>query len=407
MKTSFPKNKIKVLLLENIHVDAVKNFEKEEFSVELIKGALDENELMEKLQDVHILGIRSKTQLTQKAIENAPKLLAVGAFCIGTNQIDLTACQNNGVAVFNAPYSNTRSVVELAISEIIFLFRNLGDKNRDMHNGKWTKSAVNSFEVRQRSIGIVGYGKIGSQLSVVAEAIGMKVYYWDLMDKMPLGNATQCTTLEELLPLVDVVTLHIDGRPENDGFFTSKYFNLMKEGSYFLNLARGKVVDVNALAECIVSGKLKGAGVDVFPEEPKTNIEPFYSELQNLPNVLLTPHIGGSTQEAQVRIAQYVPDKLIQFINNGNTFDSVNFPNLQLPKLENAHRLMHLHENKFGVIAKINQILAEHKCNVLGQYLKTVDNIGYVITDVQKEYSQELIGKLRGIEETIRFRILY
>ena len=404
---SYPKNRIKVLLLENIHPNAFAIMKNEGYNVVTHSGALDEEELAEKIKDVSVLGIRSKTQLTQKVLENANRLIAVGAFCIGTNQIDLEECLKKGVAVFNAPFSNTRSVVELAIGEIILLMRNLPDKIRKMHEGNWDKSADGSFEVRGKKLGIIGYGNIGAQLSVVAEAIGFDVYYYDLVEKLALGNATKCNSLKELLETVDIVTLHIDGRKENKNLIGEKQFRHMKEGAIFLNLSRGHVVDIEALKNAIDSGKIKGAGIDVFPKEPKTNHEKFESSLCGLPNVILTPHIGGSTLEAQENIGNFVPGKIIDYINTGGTFNSVNFPNLQLPILENAHRLIHIHHNKPGIIAQINKILAENDINIVGQYLKTNESVGYVITDINKQYDNAVIKELKGIKDTIRFRILY
>ena len=315
-------------------------------------------------------------------------MINVAAFCIGTNQIDLAACNKYGVAVFNAPYSNTRSVVELAIAEIILLVRNLPSKARSMHQGIWQKSAANANEVRGKKLGIVGYGNIGSQLSVLAEAMGMEVYFYDLVDRLVIGNAQKCETLEELLGKVDVVTLHIDGRPENNMLFGAKEFAAMKEGAIFINLARGKVVDIEALKSVVASGKLKGCAVDVFPKEPKSNDEPFESSLMGLPNTILTPHIGGSTIEAQENIGNYVPNKVVQYINTGNTFGSVNFPNVQLPSFEGGHRLLHIHENVPNVIAQINSTMAKNNINILGQYLKTNEDIGYVITDINKKYDE-------------------
>ncbi|SDR97052.1 phosphoglycerate dehydrogenase [Gramella sp. MAR_2010_147] len=404
---SYPKNRIKVLLLENVHTDAVAIMKNEGYNVSTISGALDEDELAEKIKDVSVLGIRSKTNLTEKVLENANRLIAVGAFCIGTNQIDLEACLKKGVAVFNAPYSNTRSVVELAIGEIILLMRNLPDRIAEMHKGEWNKSAMGSYEIRGKKLGIVGYGNIGAQLSVVAEAIGFDVYYYDLVEKLALGNATKCGSLQELFEKVDVVTLHVDGRKENKNMIGDREFSWMKNGSIFLNLARGQVVDVDALRKHMESGRITGAGVDVFPKEPKTNKEEFESTLRGLPNLILTPHIGGSTQEAQENIGNFVPGKIINYINTGGTTNSVNFPNLQLPILENAHRLIHIHHNKPGIIAHINKVLAAHDINIVGQYLKTNETIGYVITDIDKEYDAEVIKELKGIQGTIRFRVLY
>jgi len=404
---SYPKNRISVLLLENIHPRAVELFREEGFKVDVVAGGLDEDELAERIRDVSVLGIRSKTQVTRRVLESANKLMCIGAFCIGTNQIDLTACQERGIAVFNAPYSNTRSVVELAIGEIIMLIRNIPDKSYGMHAGQWDKSAKNSFEIRGKKLGIVGYGNIGTQLSVLAEALGMEVYYYDRVEKLALGNAKRCRTLAELLQRADIVTLHVDGRPENKNLIGTNEFALMKKGVIFLNLSRGHVVDIAALVAAIKSKKVVGAGIDVFPYEPKTNEEEFVNELRNLPNVILTPHIGGSTEEAQKNIAQYVPDKLNEFINKGNTFGSVSFPNLQLPELTQAHRFIHIHRNVPGVLAQINSILARHDINILGQYLNTNTRLGYVITDVEKEYNRDVIKDLKNIEHTIKFRMLY
>ncbi len=404
---SYPKNRISVLLLENIHPRAVELFRKEGYQVETLKGALDEDELIEKIKGVSILGIRSKTRVTAKVLEAADKLLAVGAFCIGTNQIDLKACQLQGIACFNAPYSNTRSVVELAIGEIIMLIRNLAEKNSQMHSGIWNKSAGDSFEIRGKKLGIVGYGNIGTQLGVLAESLGMQVLYYDLIDKLALGNARKCGSLDELLAEADIVSLHLDGRKSNTHYFTEKQFSKMKPKSIFLNLSRGHVVDIEALVKAIKSGRVLGAGLDVFPYEPKTNDEPFLSELRGLPNVILTPHIGGSTEEAQRNIASFVPEKMMDYVNTGNTFMSVNFPNLQLPEQGSGHRLLHIHENTSGILAKINSVLANHGVNIEGQYLKTNENIGYVITDIDTEYNKDIIKEMKEIPHTIRFRVLY
>ncbi len=407
MEVSFPKNRIKVLLLENIHSLAEEAFQKEGYQVETIGRALSEEELCEKIQGVHIIGIRSKTHITKKVLDHANRLMVVGAFCIGTNQIDLEACSEMGVLAFNAPYSNTRSVVELAIGEIILLMRRIPEMNHGIHQGNWNKSALNSFEVRGKKLGIVGYGNIGAQLSVLAEAMGMQVFYFDIMEKLALGNATKCSSLEELLQEVDVVTLHVDGRPENKLMFGEKEFSHMKKGAIFLNLSRGFVVDIPALAERLKDGRLQGAAIDVYPQEPKSNKDAFMSELLGLPNVILSPHIGGSTQEAQRNIAQYVPSRVMDYINAGNSSGSVNFPNVQLPQLKNAHRLLHIHHNKSGILAKINHVLAVHQTNIMGQYLKTDEKIGYVITDINKAYNEELLEDLREIEDTIKFRVLY
>ena len=407
MAISYPKNRISVLLLENIHPKAVELFKKEGYQVEALTGALEEDELCERIKNVSILGIRSKTQVTKKVLANANKLMTVGAFCIGTNQIDLNTCVQAGISAFNAPYSNTRSVVELAIGQIIMLSRNIMVKSEKMHKGIWDKSAAGSFEVRGKRLGIVGYGNIGSQLSVLAENLGMEVYYYDVVEKLQLGNAKKCNSLKELLELADFVSLHVDGRASNKNFFGPAEFEAMKDGVIFLNLSRGHIVDIASLVKNIKSGKIKGAAVDVFPHEPVNNAEEFVSELRGLPNVILTPHIGGSTSEAQENIANFVPNRIMEYINTGNTYQSVNFPNIQLPELKNAHRLIHIHENVPGVLANINNVLAKNQVNILGQYLKTNEQIGYVITDIDKVYEKSVINDLKSISNTIKFRILY
>ncbi len=407
MSLSYPKSRLRVLLLENVDPEAERLFREQGFPVEIVKGALSETELAERIKGVSILGIRSKTQVTARVLEAADRLLAVGAFCIGTNQIDLVGCLTRGIAVFNAPFSNTRSVVELALGQLIVLARRIPYLDPLMHRGEWNKSAGGAFEVRGKTLGIVGYGNIGAQLSVVAEAIGMRVVYYDIAEKLTLGNATRLTTLPELLAQADIVTLHVDGRPENANLIGAAELAQMKPGALLLNLSRGHIVDLDALAHSIRSGHLGGASVDVFPHEPKTNDEPFESPLRGLPNVLLTPHIGGSTAEAQRNIGQFVPGRILDYVNTGNTQQSVNFPTVQLPALQNAHRLLHIHANVPGILARINQILASHEINIVGQYLKTNEHIGYVITDVEAEYSKELTEALRSIPQTIRFRVLY
>lgn len=404
---SYPKNRIHVLLLENVHPYAVEAFKAEGFNVEVYPAGLDEDELCEKIKNVSVLGIRSKTMVTAKVLANANRLMTIGAFCIGTNQIDLKEATRRGVAVFNAPYSNTRSVVELVIGEIILLIRNIADKSSMMHKGQWDKSAKGSFEIRGKKLGIVGYGNIGSQLSVLAESLGMKVLYYDREERLALGNATKCRSMKELLEQADIVSLHTDGRKENTNMIGPKEFDQMKKGVIFLNLSRGHIVDIKALKENIQSGKVAGCAIDVFPHEPKSNDEEFVSELRGLPNTLLTPHIGGSTLEAQENIAQFVSGKFLDYINNGGTSNSVNFPNLSLPILENAHRLIHIHTNVPGILARINQVLAENGINIVGQYLKTNESIGYVITDINKGYNENVIKELRAIENTIKFRVLY
>ncbi len=404
---SYPKNRISVLLLENIHPDAVRIFEQEGYSVETVKGSLSEDELCKRIKDVSILGIRSKTQITPRILDCANKLHAIGTFCIGTNQVNLDECSKRGIAVFNAPYSNTRSVVELALGEMIMLIRNTFVKSTKMHQGIWDKSANNSVEIRGKKLGIVGYGSIGAQFSVIAEALGMKVYFYDVIDKLALGNAKKCSSLQELLALSDVVTLHVDGRKENANLINETSFEQMKDGVVFLNLSRGHVVDLNALIKNLKSGKVRGSAVDVFPEEPASNDEPFISELCGLPNVILTPHVGGSTEEAQLDIGNYVARKIIQYINTGSTFGSVNLPEIQLPEFQSAHRIMHIHENVKGILAQINTILLEYDNNIVGQYLKTNENMGYVITDIDNFHNTDLEKRLKDIPNTIRYRILY
>lgn len=406
-KFSYPKSRIKVLLLENVHPIGVELLREEGYQVEVVSSALSEDELCEKIKNVSILGIRSKTNVTKRVLENANRLISIGAFCIGTNQIDLETCQEKGIAVFNAPFSNTRSVVEMAIAEIIFLMRNFFDKSVSMHQGKWDKSATGSFEIRGKKLGIVGYGNIGAQLSVLAENMGLNVFYYDIVEKLALGNATKIDSLEELLQNCDIISLHVDGRKENKCLIDAEKIKMMKKGAILVNLSRGHVVEIPALKEALESGHLAGCAVDVFPEEPKNNSEPFVSELIGLPNTILTPHIGGSTLEAQENIARFVPGKIMEYINTGNTFNSVNFPNIQLPFLQNAHRLIHVHQNEPGVLAKINRILADYEINIVGQYLKTNEKIGYVITDIDKAYTEEAIQALKAIPGTIRFRILY
>lgn len=403
---SYPKNRIKILLLENVHSDAFDKLSKDGFSVEEVSVSLSEDELIEKIKDVHVLGIRSKTQVTKRVLDAAEKLMTVGAFCIGTKQIDLEACKEKGIVVFNAPYSNTRSVVELAIGEIIMLMRSVFQRSTELHKGEWNKTAKGSREVRGKKLGIIGYGNIGKQLSVLAESLGMDVYYYDIMDKLALGNATRLNTLEEILAISDVVSLHIDDHPANKNYISSKELAMMKDGALLVNLSRGFVIDLPALVEALKSGKLAGAAVDVYPVEPRKNGE-FQTELAGLPNVILTPHVGGSTEEAQKDIADFVPNKIMGYINSGNTVDAVNFPNIRLPRQVNAHRFLHIHQNIPGVMAKINKVLAEYDMNITGQYLSTDEKVGYVITDLNKDYNKKAIKSLKNLEGTIKFRVLY
>lgn len=404
---SYPKNRLNVLLLENVHPVAVELMRSEGFNVEIHTAAMTEEELLEKIKNVSVLGIRSKTQVTAKVLEQANRLMVIGAFCIGTNQIDLKEATRRGIAVFNAPFSNTRSVVELAIAEMIILIRNIADKSAKMHKGIWDKSAKGSFEVRGKKLGLIGYGNIGTQLSVIAEALGMKVLYYDREERLSLGNAVRCKTMKEVLEQADVISLHVDGRESNTNIIGKNEFDMMKKGVIFINLSRGHIVDIAALKENILNGKIAGCSIDVFPYEPVSNDEEFQSELRGLPNTILTPHIGGSTSEAQENIGNFVPSKMMDYINTGSTSNSVNFPNLTLPTLENAHRLIHIHNNVPGILAKINKALADHGINIVGQYLITNEQIGYVITDINKGYDKEVIQELRAIENTIKFRVLY
>jgi len=404
---SYPKHRIKVLLLENISPTAIEIFTKEGYEVREVAKSLALEELSKEIADVSILGIRSRTQVTENVLKNARRLLTIGAFCIGTDQIDLAAAASRGICVFNAPYGNTRSVVELVIAQIINLYRKIFEKSEELHRGIWDKDSAGCHEIRGKKLGIVGYGNIGTQLGVLAEMLGMQVYFYDILDKLAIGNAKKCSSLSELLRHADVVTLHVDGRSENRNLFGENEFKLMKDDAIFINTSRGFVVDIKALAKFLESGKIAGAAVDVFPDEPKQKNEKFTSILQNLPNVILTPHIGGNTIEAQNNIAMFVADKIIKFINTGNTTLSVNFPNIQLPQLKDAHRLIHIYQDVHGVLAKINNILAKNKINIEGQYLKTNEKIGYVITDVNKFYNKKVIEELRNIPETIKFRVLY
>ncbi|MEV6345097.1 phosphoglycerate dehydrogenase [Actinoplanes sp. NPDC051851] len=405
-KMMIDQAKVRVLLLESIHPDAVIRLEEDGFEVESVSTALDEPELIERISGVHLLGIRSKTKVTAKVLETADSLLAVGAFCIGTDQIDLTAATAAGVAVFNAPFSNTRSVVELAIAEIIAMTRRLTEKNALMHEGVWDKSADGAHEIRGRRLGIVGYGNIGTQLSVLAENLGMSVSFYDTADKLALSNAHRCATMDELLETSDIVTLHVDGRPGNAGFFGAEQFAKMKPGSLFLNLSRGIVIDHLALRDALKSGHLAGAGVDVFPSEPKGRGDEFLSELRGLPNVILTPHIGGSTEEAQSDIGGFVATKLAKFVVDGNTTLSVNLPGVALPEQPGQHRIIHVHRNTPGVLAQVNRILAEHDVNVEGQLLSTRGEYGYLITDIGGGYHEQIVDQLRSMPQTVRLRVL-
>ncbi len=397
---------MKALLLENIHPEAVRLLEDAGLEVIKQRSSLGQAELAAALPGVDLLGIRSKTQVTANVLAQAPDLLAVGAFCIGTDQIDLAAASALGVAVFNAPYSNTRSVVELTLAEIIALTRRLTEKDKAMHAGVWDKSAAGAHEVRGRTLGIVGYGNIGAQLSVVAEAVGMRVVFYDTADKLALGNARRCVSLDELLEASDVVSLHVDGRPANSSLFGEKEFSKMRPGALFLNLCRGFVIDHDALRDYLQSGHLSGAAVDVFLEEPRSAGEPFVSVLRGLPNVILTPHIGGSTEEAQADIGGFVGAKLADFVADGASSLSVNLPQLALPPTPGSHRLAHIHSNVPGVMAEINSVLAEHGVNVEAQLLSTRGDLGYALTDIGIDYPDEVVGQLQAMSQTVRLRVL-
>ena len=397
---------MRALLLENVHPDAVTLLTGAGIVVDVADKALGESDLIAALDGVQLLGIRSKTDVTAAALTAAPDLLAIGAFCIGTNQIELEFANTRGVAVFNAPFSNTRSVVELALAEIIALTRRLTQKNADMHAGVWDKSATGAHEIRGRRLGIIGYGNIGAQLSVLAEALGMSVAFFDTADKLALGNAKRCDSLDELLSCSDIVSLHVDGRPTNRDIFGAEQFARMPSGSLFLNLSRGFVVDHVALRANIESGHLAGAAVDVFPHEPAGKGDEFVSELRGLDNVILTPHIGGSTEEAQQDIGRYVAGKLRDFVVDGATTMSVNLPHLVLPAKPDGHRIAHLHHNVPGVLATINGLLAEHKVNIEAQLLGTRGDLGYVLTDIAVDYPADVLDALRAMDETVRVRLL-
>ena len=397
---------VRALLLEQIHPDAVEILRSAGFEVESVDRALDEDELITRLDGVALLGIRSKTHVTEKVLDTAGSLLSVGAFCIGTNQIDLDAASDRGVTVFNAPFSNTRSVVELAIAEIISMTRRLVEKNELMHAGVWDKSADGAHEVRGRTLGIIGYGNIGTQLSVLAESLGMRVIFFDTADRLALGNALRMNSMAELLAEADIVTLHVDGRASNQGIFGEEQFAAMKPGALFLNLSRGFVVDDAALAARIASGAIAGAALDVFPSEPKGRGDVFVSALRGLPNVILTPHIGGSTEEAQQDIGRFVAGKLRDFVVDGATAMSVNLPGLALPQAPDTSRFILVHRNVPGVMATINGILAEHKANVEAQLLGTRGEFGYVVTDINAAITEEMLEQLRSLPETVRLRLV-
>jgi D-3-phosphoglycerate dehydrogenase len=405
--TSFPKSEIKILLLENIHPVAKDEFAAEGFHVETVKGALSEAELAERVKDVHVLGIRSKTQVTPRVLDEARRLLAVGAFCIGTNQIALGHANRRGAPVFNAPFSNTRSVAELIIAEIVMLSRHLGDRVREVHAGRWRKVSVGSHEVRGHTIGIVGYGHIGSQVGVLAESFGMRVMFYDIAAKLPMGNNRALPKLEELLEQSDFVTLHVPETPQTRLMIGHEQIARMKKGACLLNASRGTVVDIDALAAALASGHLGGAAVDVYPEEPESNSDGFASPLRGLDNVILTPHIGGSTEEAQEAIGKEVSAALIKFINSGGTTGAVNFPQVELPLAKGTHRILNVHKNVPGVLRDINKIVSDKNANIRAQLLATDPDIGYLIMDLDQDVSDDVHKAVAGLETSIKTRILF
>ncbi len=407
-KTSYPKEKINILFLENISDAAVKHFKESGYaSVRKLSGALSEDELIKEIKEVHLLGIRSKTMITKKVLEAAKKLQAIGCFCIGVNQVDLKAATRSGVAVFNAPYSNTRSVAELVIGLSIMLIRRIPDKNKAAHEGIWMKEAKGSYELRGKTLGIIGYGNIGSQVSVLAEAIGMKVIFYDVATRLPLGNAVAKKSLKEVLGQSDIVTLHVPETLSTKNLINKTTLKQCKKGAIMINYARGEVVDLEALRKALLDGHISGAAVDVFPWEPEKNGERFQTPLQDLPNVILTPHIGGSTEEAQMNIGEDVSNKLYQFLESGSTIGSHTVPPISLPPQEGTHRILHIHKNVPGVLSEINTQLSNHSINILAQYLKTNEDIGYVVLDVDKKISAHAFHLLKEVKETIKVRMLY
>lgn len=406
--TSYPKEKIRILFLENISDAAVKNFRHHGYvKVDKISKAMTEEQLIDEIKDVHILGIRSKTQVTKKILEAAKKLQAIGCFCIGVNQVDLKEATKNGIVVFNAPYSNTRSVAELVIGAAIMLIRRIPDKNKAAHEGIWMKDAKGSYELRGKTLGIIGYGNIGSQVSVLAEALGMKVFFYDVETKLPLGNAEDAKSLKELLSRADVVTLHVPETAQTKNLISKTNLKHFKKGAILINYARGEVVDLEALRKEILEGNISGAAVDVYPWEPEKNGDHFQTPLQDLPNVILTPHIGGSTEEAQQNIGEDVSIKLFNYLEKGITFGSHTVPALALPPQEGSHRILHIHNNVPGVLSAINTQLSKHNINIVGQYLKTNDEIGYVVLDVDKKLSSQALHLLKEVKATIKVRMLY
>jgi D-3-phosphoglycerate dehydrogenase len=405
---SFPREQIKILLLENISPKALETFHNAGYpNVKILKGALNEEELLEQLKDVHVVGVRSKTQLIDNVLRQSPKLLAAACFCIGTNQVNLDVAGEEGIAVFNSPFSNTRSVAELIIASCIMLIRKVPYKSREAHAGNWLKDNIESFEVRGKKIGIVGYGHIGSQVSIMAEAMGMQVYYYDVETKLPLGNAQSVESMNELIEMSDFVTLHVPGTPETKNLVNKEVIQKFRKGQYLLNLSRGNVVDIHALKESIEKEIIAGCAVDVFPKEPKEKGEKFVSPLQGLNNVILTPHIGGSTEEAQWNIGIDAASKLIRFLETGATLGSHSIPELSLPKVKGTHRVLHIHKNKPGILSEINNRISTLKVNILGQFLKTDEKIGYVVLDIPREDSERVYDAIKDIDNTIKVRLLY
>ena len=407
-KTSLDKSKIKILLLEGVHQSAIDVFEANGYqNIERHNGAIPEADLLDIIAGVHILGIRSRTQVNPAVFEKAQRLIALGCFCIGTNQVDLDAAIINGTTVFNAPYSNTRSVAELVIAEAILLLRGIPEKNAKAHNGEWQKTAKDSYEIRGKTLGIVGYGSIGSQVSVLAESLGMRVIFQDAITKLSMGNAQQCKTLDELLAQSDIVTLHVPQDDTTNSMMGREQFQKMKRGAVFINASRGTVVDIEALADALETRQLTGAAIDVFPSEPKSAAEEFLSPLRKFENCILTPHVGGSTMEAQEKIGEEVAQKLVKFSDNGSTLSSVNFPEVSLPAHANSHRLLHIHRNTPGILSQINQFFSDNGINIRAQYLQTNNNVGYVVTDIDQEYGQMALSHLSSIDGTIKSRILF
>jgi D-3-phosphoglycerate dehydrogenase len=405
--TSFPKDRIKVLLLENIHPSAHELFKAEGFQLETAKGALNEAELIERIADIHVLGIRSKTRVSGKALAAGRRLLSVGCFCIGTNQVDLVEANRHGVPVFNAPFSNTRSVAEMMLAEVVMLSRRLGDRAREMHAGQWTKIATGSFEVRNKTLGIIGYGHIGRQLGVIAEMLGMRVLFFDVVAKLPMGNNRSTKSLDELLGQSDFVTLHVPETSQTRGMLGARELATMRAGSYLLNASRGTVVDIPALADALKSGHLAGAAIDVFPEEPETNSDGFVSPLQGLPNVVMTPHIGGSTAEAQESIGREVGAALVKYVNEGTTAGAVSFPQVELPQTPGKHRILNVHKNVPGVLRDISQLVSDKGANIAAQVLATDPDIGYLVMDLDQDLSHDVKNAMAALPTSIKTRILY